>query len=157
MLEELNLTYDILIYPRHLPVATELVVAVPAPAVRPRSSGEAGDSDGRDSGQWERHIRELAESRNVCCKVSGLVTEADWTDGRAIRFRPYLDVAFDCFGADRLLAGSDWPVCTVAADYGRTMSLIDRLSGTRARASERDAVMGGNAVRFWGLPAGELV
>jgi L-fuconolactonase len=106
--------------------------------------------------EWERHIRELAEARNVWCKVSGLVTEADWTRWTASDVRPYLDVAFDCFGAERLLAGSDWPVCTVAAGYGRTMSLLTDYLEHRP-SSERDAVLGGNAARFWGLPAGELV
>ena len=155
LLEALDLTYDILIYPRHLPAAIELVSRFPRqrfvldhlakPEIR---TGEIRE--------WERHIRELAEARNVWCKVSGLVTEADWTRWTAADVRPYLDVAFDCFGAHRLLAGSDWPVCTVAADYGRTMSLLTDYLEHRP-SSERDAVLGGNAARFWGLPAGELV
>jgi L-fuconolactonase len=155
LLEERHLTYDILIYPRHLPAAIELVSRFPRqrfvldhlakPEVR---TGEIRE--------WERHIRELAEARNVWCKVSGLVTEADWTRWTASDVRPYLDVAFDCFGAERLLAGSDWPVCTVAAGYGRTMSLLTDYLEHRP-SSERDAVLGGNAARFWGLPAGELV
>ncbi len=154
-LEALDLTYDILIYPRHLPAAIELVSRFPRqrfvldhlakPEIR---TGEIRE--------WERHIRELAEARNVWCKVSGLVTEADWTRWTAADVRPYLDVAFDCFGAHRLLAGSDWPVCTVAATYGRTMSLLTDYLEHRP-SSERDAVLGGNAARFWGLPAGELV
>jgi L-fuconolactonase len=155
LLEERHLTYDILIYPRHLPAAIELVSRFPRqrfvldhlakPEVR---TGEIRE--------WERHIRELAEARNVWCKVSGLVTEADWTRWTASDVRPYLDVAFECFGAERLLAGSDWPVCTVAAGYGRTMSLLTDYLEHRP-SSERDAVLGGNAARFWGLPAGELV
>ena len=155
LLDELHLTYDILIYPRHLPAALELVSRFPRqrfvldhlakPEIR---TGEIRE--------WERHIRELAGARNVWCKVSGLVTEADWTRWTAADVRPYLDVAFACFGADRLLAGSDWPVCTVAADYGRTMSLLADYLEHRP-SSERDAVLGGNAARFWGLPAGELV
>jgi L-fuconolactonase len=155
LLEELHLTYDILIYPRHLPAAIELVSRFPRqrfvldhlakPEVR---TGEIRE--------WERHIRELAEARNVWCKVSGLVTEADWTRWTASDVRPYLDVAFDCFGAERLLAGSDWPVCTVAAGFGRTMSLLTDYLEHRP-SSERDAVLGRNAARFWGLPAGELV
>jgi L-fuconolactonase len=155
LLEGLHLSYDILIYPRHLPAAIELVSRFPRqrfildhlakPEIR---TGEIRE--------WERGIRELAEAGNVWCKVSGLVTEADWTRWTAADVGPYLDVAFDCFGASRLLAGSDWPVCTVAADYGRTMSLLaDYLE--RRPPSERDAVMGGNAARVWGLPAGELV
>jgi L-fuconolactonase len=149
-LDDLNLTYDILIYPRHLPVAAELAARfrrqrfvldhLAKPDVR---SGEIV--------QWERGLRRLAEFPNVFCKLSGLVTEADWRGWTADQLRPYLDVAFDSFGAYRLLAGSDWPVCTVAADYQRTLAIIDEYLVSRPEA-EREAVMGGNAERFWNLP-----
>lgn len=154
-LEDLNLTYDILIYPKHLPVAAELVSRftgqrflldhLAKPEVR---SGEIRE--------WERGLRRLAESPNVFCKLSGLVTESDWNRWTPDQIRPYLDVAFDSFGAYRLLMGSDWPVCTVAADYGRTISVVDDYLISRPDA-EREAVMGGNADRFWNLKAGELV
>jgi L-fuconolactonase len=150
LLEDRDLTYDILIYPKHLPAAVELVSRfrrqrfvldhLAKPNIR------AGDIR-----EWERGIRELARFPLVFCKVSGLVTEAEWTRWTLDDIRPYLDVAFDCFGAHRLLAGSDWPVCTVAADYGRTMSLIDDYMTDRP-AAERDAVMGENAARLWHLP-----
>ena len=155
LLEDRDLTYDILIYPRHLPAALELVSRftrqrfvldhLAKPEIR---SGEIRD--------WERGIRGLAKHQNVFCKVSGLVTEADWTRWTPGDIHPYLDVVFDCFGAYRLLIGSDWPVCTVAADYVRTISLIEDYMATRP-AAERDAVMGGNAARVWRLHAGELV
>jgi L-fuconolactonase len=154
-LDDLNLTYDILIYPRHLPVAAELASRfrrqrfvldhLAKPDVR---SGEIV--------QWERGLQRLAEFPNVFCKLSGLVTEADWSRWTADQLRPYLDVAFDAFGAYRLLVGSDWPVCTVAADYERTLAVIDQYLVNRPEA-EREAVMGGNAERFWNLKAGELV
>jgi len=150
ILEDLDLAYDILIFPRHLSVALELVARFPRqrfmldhlakPAIRLA-----------EIRQWERHIRELARAPNVFCKASGLVTEADWAEWTPDQVRPYLDVAFDCFGPHRLLIGSDWPVCTVAADYGRTISVVDDYLAGRP-AAERDAVMGGNAARFWGLP-----
>ena len=149
LLEDLNLTYDILIYPRHLPVAAELVSRfrrqrfvldhLAKPDVR---SGEIRE--------WETGLRRLAEFPHVFCKLSGLVTEADWNRWTPEQLRPYLDVAFDCFGAYRLLVGSDWPVCTVAADYGRTISVIDDYLASRPEP-ERAAVMGGNATRFWNL------
>jgi len=155
LLQEFDLTYDILIYPRHLPVAAEFVARFPGqrfvldhlakPEIR---TGEIRT--------WEKGIRGLAGFQNVFCKVSGLVTEADWHRWTRDQLRPYLDVVFDCFGVDRLLAGSDWPVCTVAADYTSTISIIDEYLDGRP-ASERDAVMGGNATRFWRLPAGEPV
>ena len=85
---------------------------------------------------WERGIRELAKYPSVFCKLSGLVTEADWLRWTPDDIRPYLDVAFDCFGAHRLLVGSDWPVCTLAADYGRTISVVDDYMAQRP-AEER--------------------
>jgi L-fuconolactonase len=95
-------------------------------------------------------MRKLAACPNVWCKLSGLVTEADWTAWTPEQLRPYLDVAFDCFGADRLMVGSDWPVCTVASGYTRTMAVVvDYLANRPER--ERDAVLGGNAQRFWNL------
>lgn len=155
LLHEVDLSYDILIKPRHLPVAVEFVsrfgnqrfvldhLAKPAIA-----SGEIRE--------WESEIRKLAQFPHVFCKLSGLVTEADWRNWSQEQIRPYLDVAFDAFGPHRLLAGSDWPVCTVAADYARTFELIETYMAGRPEA-ERHAVMGGNAARLWRLPAGELV
>lgn len=149
-LAEFDLAYDILIYPRHLAAAAEFVARFPAqrfvldhmakPAIR------SGDVDG-----WAAGIRRLAEHPNLYCKVSGLVTEADWEAWTPVQIRPYLDVAFDAFGADRLIAGSDWPVCTVAADYTRTLALVEDYVNERP-AADRDAVLGGNARRFWRLP-----
>jgi L-fuconolactonase len=155
ILEDLDLTYDILIYPKHLPAAIEFVSRfrtqrfVLDHAAKPEiRTGEIR--------RWETLIRELAQAQNVFCKISGLVTEADWTGWTSDDIRPYLDVAFESFGVHRLMAGSDWPVCTVAAGYDRTISLVERYLEGRP-ASERDAVMGGNAARFWRLPAGEPI
>ncbi len=155
LLEDLNLTYDILIYPGQLPLAAEL-------AARFRRQRFVLDHLAKpeiraaEIRAWERDLRRLAECPHVVCKLSGLVTEADWTRWTPAQIRPYLDVAFDCFGAHRLLVGSDWPVCTVAADYVRTISVIDDYLAGRP-AGEREAVMGGNAARIWNLKAGELV
>lgn len=149
LLEEFNLAYDILIYSRHLPVAAEFVerferqrLVLDHLAKPPIKSGEVQE--------WERDVRRLAMSPSVFCKLSGLVTEADWHTWTASDIRPYLDVAFDAFGSERLMIGSDWPVCTVAADYTRTMSLVTDYIAERPRP-EQDAVLGGNAQRFWGL------
>jgi L-fuconolactonase len=149
----LELAYDILIYPRHLGVASEFVARFPhqrfvvdhmaKPEIR------SGEID-----RWERGIRALAEFPNVFCKVSGLVTEANWARWSEQDLRPYLDVVFDAFGPDRLMAGSDWPVCTVAAGYSRTMGVLTHYLSDKPER-ERAAVMGGTAVRFY--KTGELV
>ena len=152
-LAELELAYDILIYPRHLGVASEFVARFPRqrfvvdhmakPEIR------RGEID-----RWERGIRALAEFPNVFCKVSGLVTEANWARWTEQDLRPYLDVVFDAFGPSRLMAGSDWPVCTVAADYSRTMGVLAHYLSDKPEG-DRAAVMGGNAKRFY--KTGELV
>ena len=152
-LAEFGLTYDILIYPRHLSAAAEFVERFPEqrfvldhtakPPIRSRQLQP-----------WESDLRALAKFRNVVCKVSGLVTEAEWSSWKPEDIIPYLDVAFDAFGADRLMFGSDWPVCTVAASYTQVVELVqDYLS--RFSNEVRDAVFGGNAERFWKLGARE--
>jgi L-fuconolactonase len=148
-LDEFGLTYDILIYPRHLPVAAEFVKRFPRhrfvldhlakPYIRKQ-----------EIEPWRSDLRRLAEFPNVYCKISGMVTEADWGTWTAEQIAPYINVALDCFGAERLMMGSDWPVCTVAASYARTMSLmIEFLKGHSD--DERDAILGGTAAKFWRL------
>jgi L-fuconolactonase len=149
VLEEFDLAYDILIYTQHLPIAAEFVRRFPRQrfvldhlAKPPIKSGAVD--------LWARGFRNLAAFPNVCAKVSGLVTEADWQTWKPEDIRPYLDVAFECFGPSRLMIGSDWPVCTVAASFAQVMNLVkDYLN--RYTAEEREAVLGGNAAKFWRL------
>lgn len=149
LLEEFGLAYDILIYSRHLKVAAELVDRFPAQRfvldhlAKPAIRSHAIDA-------WANDLRELAMRPNVWAKLSGLVTEADWSAWTPASLRPYLDVAFECFGVERLMIGSDWPVCTVAGDYAKTMSAVVDYVADRP-AHERDAVLGGNAQKFWNL------
>jgi L-fuconolactonase len=101
---------------------------------------------------WKKGIAELATYPNVFCKLSGLVTEADWNRWKPADMRPYLDVVFERFGANRLMIGSDWPVCTVAGSYSHVIGLVkEYLRGHSEQ--EREAVLGGNAKRFWRLKA----
>jgi L-fuconolactonase len=149
LLEEFGLAYDILVYSRQLPVAAELADRFPGQRFVLDHLGKPDIRAGAID-VWARDLRTLAARPNVWAKLSGLITEADWTTWTPRALRPYLDVAFDCFGAERLMIGSDWPVCTVAGDYARTMSVVmDYVSDRPAR--ERDAVLGGNAQRFWNL------
>ncbi len=147
--EAQGLAFDLLIHPRHLPIAAELVARFPGlrfvldhlakPDIR---NGEIGN--------WQRQLRKLASFPNVLCKLSGLVTEADWKAWTPEQMRPYLDVAYELFGPWRLMIGSDWPVSTVAADYAQTMELVEDYLKDRP-AAEQAAVLGGNAQRFWAL------
>ncbi|HTP67702.1 MAG TPA: amidohydrolase family protein [Dongiaceae bacterium] len=150
MLEEFALAYDILIYTKHLRVAAKFVSKFPRQkfvldhlAKPPIKSGKLDE--------WERGIREIAKFPNGMAKVSGLATEADWTTWRPEQIRACLDVALECFGAQRLMIGSDWPVCTVAGTYERVVGLAMEYLRERCSAEEAEAVLGGNAARFYGL------
>jgi len=150
-LEEFDLTYDILIYTKHLQVAAEFVERFPRQrfvldhlAKPPIRSGEI------DS--WSRGIRRLANFPNVFCKLSGLVTEADWQRWQPAHIAPFLDVAFESFGPDRLMIGSDWPVCLVAAPYTQAVNVVKAYLMAQ-KPEALDAILGGNAQKFWRLRA----
>jgi L-fuconolactonase len=150
-LEEFDLAYDILIYTKHLPVAAEFVERFPKQRfvldhlAKPAIKIQEVES-------WAAGIRRLAAFPNVSCKLSGLVTEADWQRWKPEDFTPYLDIAFEAFGTSRLMIGSDWPVCLVAGSYNRTIDVVkDYLK--QHNAEIREAVLGENARRFWKLKA----
>jgi|SRR5579864_145955 len=151
LLEEFDLTYDILIYTKHLPVAAEFVERFPRQRfvldhlAKPAIKIQEVES-------WTAGIRRLASFPNVSCKLSGLVTEADWQHWKPEEITPYLDIAFATFGASRLMIGSDWPVCLVAGSYSRTMDVLKSYLQCHP-AETRDAVLGENARRFWRLKA----
>jgi L-fuconolactonase len=144
-----GLAYDILIDPRQLPAALELVKRFPTqPFVLDHLAKP--DIKGQVLEPWAGQVRKLAASRNVFCKVSGLVTEADWPRWKPEDMIRYLDVVLEAFGPDRLMIGSDWPVCLLAGDYGRVMSLVETYL-TRLPPSAVEAVRGGTATRFYRL------
>lgn len=144
-----DLTYDILIYPSQLKAALHLVRAIPdvnfvidhmaKPHIRKQ-----------EINRWSNFMAEIAKNKNTCCKVSGLVTEADWKSWSPKDSFPYLDVVFEHFGPDRLLFGSDWPVCLVAADYGQVKTLIEEYVAPWGE-EVRQKVFGANAVKFYRL------
>ncbi len=148
-LAEFDLTYDILIYPAQLSVAAEFIRRFPRPRFVLDHLAKPLIKTGILQ-PWEADMRKLAQFPNVFCKLSGLVTEADWKAWKPEQFAPYLDVVLECFGPDRLMIGSDWPVCTVAASYTQTMDVVIDFLGKYPR-EVRDAVLGGSASRFWRL------
>lgn len=149
MLAEFDLTYDLLLFPKHLPVAIDVVSRFPdqrfvldhlaKPPIK-----------AREIDAWARDIVRLAALPNVCAKLSGLVTEADWQAWAPADLRPYLDVALDCFGANRLMVGSDWPVCTLAGEYGPVMDVFTAFAEEQP-PEDRAAILGGTAAKFWRL------
>ncbi|MCW2643562.1 MAG: amidohydrolase [Dactylosporangium sp.] len=101
---------------------------------------------------WASQIRQLATHENITCKLSGLVTEADWAGWGPESLRPYVEVVVEAFGPQRLMFGSDWPVCLLASSYGRWMATVDELI-SQLSDDERAAITGATARRFYGIPA----
>jgi len=149
VLADFDLAYDILIYPRHLAVAAEFARRFPGQRFVLDHMAKPSIKSG-EIHSWAQGIRELGAQENVFCKLSGLVTEADWQHWKAEQIRPYLDIAFEHFGPDRLMIGSDWPVCTVAASYGQVIEVVEDYL-TQHTADVREALLGRNAARFWRL------
>ena len=148
-LHQHGLTYDLLLYPNQLPAAIELVGLVPEqPFVvdhlaKPRIV--AGEIE-----SWEPRIRAIARHENVCCKVSGMVTEAARQGWKRDDFTPYLDVVLEAFGPERLMFGSDWPVCLLAGEYA-DVAAIPRDYFSRLSVTEQRMIWGDTAARFYGL------
>ncbi len=144
-----DFTYDILIYPSQLKAALHLVRELPDVKFVIDHLAKPYVKKGEIT-RWSNWMAEIAKQPNVHCKLSGLVTEADWHGWSKKDLFPYLDVAFEQFGPDRLMFGSDWPVCLVAADYTQVKTLIENYVepwGEEVRAK----VFGGNAVSFYNL------
>jgi L-fuconolactonase len=148
---EFGFAYEILIYPKQLPAAIELVSRFPEQrfvvnhAAKPLIKSGAREP-------WAAYMRTIAQNENIYCKVSGLVTEADWVHWNPQDIHPYLDVVFEAFGPERLMFGSDWPVCLLAATYQQAKRLIETYVEIHA-AEHKSDIFSGNAIRFYGLKA----
>lgn len=148
-LDRFDLAYDILVYARQLPAAVAFARRFPRQRFVLDHLGKP-NVRGNGHRDWKGHIDALAALPNVWCKLSGLVTEADWRAWTPGQLRPYLDGALEAFGPSRLMIGSDWPVCLVAATYGDTMALVRDTLGEYS-PDERAAVLGRTAQEFWRL------
>ena len=148
-LKAFGLTYDILIFPKQLPAAIELVKQFPEQPFVLDHIAKPIIKDGVIS-PWDKQIRELAKFENLTCKVSGMVTEANWTGWQPTDFRPYLDVVFEAYGEDRVMYGSDWPVCKLAGSYRQVYGLAEEYVSSFS-AEAREKFFGGVASAFYGL------
>jgi L-fuconolactonase len=148
-LRRLNYTFDILVYPRQLPAAIELVEKIPDQRFVLDHMAKPGIRAGEIE-WWTRQMRVLAANPNVYCKASGLVTEADWHNWLDSEFTPYLDAVFDVFGPDRIMFGSDWPVCLLAGTYGKVKELLSKYV-RQLPIDQQKKIFGLNAVSFYGL------
>ncbi len=148
-LRQFNLAYDILIFPKQLPAAIQLAANFPEQRFVLDHIAKPFIRDGTLS-PWREQIRELAKAPNVWCKISGMVTEAKWDGWKADDFRPYLDVVFAAFGADRLMFGTDWPVCTLAGSYTQVHQLADDYFENHSPEAQA-RFLGGTASEFYRL------
>lgn len=148
-LETLGLVYDLLVYERQLAEAIEFVDRHPQQIFVLDHIAKPLIREGVLE-PWATHIHDLAQRKNVWCKVSGLVTEADWQTWTPAQLKPYLDVVVEAFGSERLMAGSDWPVCLVASSYSRWFAVLKEYFAEFSHA-EREAVFGTTAAKIYGL------
>ncbi|HZB13269.1 MAG TPA: amidohydrolase family protein [Chryseolinea sp.] len=148
-LREFGYTYDILIFPDQLAYTIEFVKAFPDQPFVLDHIAKPYIKDKKIEG-WKKDIEALAAFENVYCKVSGMVTEAHWKDWTKEDFLPYLDVVSQSFGATRLMYGSDWPVCLVAASYQEVFELAQNYF-SKFSSHEQDLIFGENAIRFYNL------
>lgn len=144
-----DFTYDILIYPSQLKAALHLVREVPEVNFVIDHIAKPYIKDQKIN-TWSNFMAEIAKLPNVSCKVSGMITEADWHNWSKKDFFPYLDIVFEHFGPDRLMYGSDWPVCLVAGSYSQVRNLVEDYVAPWGEAVHQK-VFGQNAVRFYNL------
>lgn len=155
LLHKYHFTYDLLIFPHHLPYAKKLVACFPQQRFVIDHIAKPNIKE-QDIALWKKHIREIASFDNVYCKISGMVTEARWQQHTYADFVPYLDVITEAFGIDRVMYGSDWPVCLLSASYAQVLNLVQRYFSAYS-ASEQALFFGGNASHFYGLAPAETL
>ncbi len=148
-LKEFDFTYDILIYADQLKYIPQLVAAFPEQKFVIDHLAKPNIKKG-EIYNWTKEMMSVAVHENVYCKISGMVTEADWKHWKLNNFIPYIDVVCEAFGADRIMFGSDWPVCLVAASYNEMLNIVTEYFSTFTH-QEQTAFFGGNATQFYNL------
>ncbi|MBS1503558.1 MAG: amidohydrolase family protein [Bacteroidetes bacterium] len=149
LLNQYGFTYDILIYPNHIKYASKLVAEFPEQKFVVDHLAKPYIKK-KEIIPWKEDMEELAQYQNVYCKVSGMLTEADWYGWRTEDFTPYLDVVFKAFGTYRVMYGSDWPVCVIAGGYNRALEIL-QIYVSKLSYQEQEQFFGGNAVSFYNL------
>lgn len=148
-LNNFRLTYDILIYPDQLAFCNDLVKEFPEQQFVIDHLAKPGIKNGNIK-DWAKQVKDIAVNENVYCKISGMVTEADWKNWKPKDFTPYIDVVVESFGINRIMFGSDWPVCLVAADYEQVLNIVQEyFSGFTS--AEQEKFFSGNAIKFYQL------
>jgi L-fuconolactonase len=146
-LREFDLTYDLLLFPKHLAIAAQLVEEFPEQPFVLDHIAKPSIAEQLFS-PWQKDLLQLAKFPNVFCKLSGMVTEAQWKQWRPQDFHRYLDIVFAAFGWSRLMIGSDWPVCTLSGEYGVVMQIV--MDYVQKYSLEAQAAMlGDTCARFY--------
>ncbi len=148
-LAEYGLTYDLLLYPFHLPLAIDLVEQFPKQLFVLDHIGKP-QIGARLLSPWRVQIMRLGSCENVYCKLSGMVTETEWGLWKPDDFKEYLDVVLEAFGPKRVMVGSDWPVCTISGSYNATIDIVEQYI-TGFSHEDQEAIMGDNCVRFYNI------
>ena len=149
LLAKYNFTYDILIFTDQIKYAEEMVNAFPNQKFIVDHLAKP-DIKNQNISAWEKDIKAIAKHENTFCKVSGMVTEADYNNWKQEDFTAYLDVVFECFGTKRLLYGSDWPVCNVAGGYQKALNILTNYTQQLTK-NEQALFFGENACSFYNL------
>jgi len=144
-----NFTYDLLIYHHQLEEALKFVHHLPNVKIVVDHIAKPSIKTGEKT-HWELNMAAMATFKNVYCKISGMVTEADWKNWKHEDFTPYLDEVFEAFGVNRIMYGSDWPVCQVAANYDQQLAIVQQYI-SKLSPAEKQSVMGENAKTFYNL------
>ncbi len=140
-------TYDLLLRTIHLPSALKLVDRFPAQKFVIDHIAKP-DNDRSDWNAWTSGMQAIAQRPNVYCKLSGLVTEGNWQNWKSEDFTPFLDEVVNAFGVERLMIGSDWPVCTLAAGYGSAMNIVENWA-SKFSDYEREGLLGKTCSEFY--------
>lgn len=148
LLSQYNLCYDLLIFEKHIPQTIQFVDQHPGLPMVVDHIAKPRIQHGNFDLRWEKNIRQLAERDNVCCKLSGMVTEVVGDEWDVELLKPYFDVVLEAFGPDRLMFGSDWPVCLLRAEYLDWVGTVESMISTLSE-SEQAGIMGENAKRFY--------
>lgn len=149
VLEKHGVPFDLLFYVKHLRHVPELARRLPNLRFVIDHLAKPHVKDQRTD-DWLPHFRAAATFPNVYCKLSGMVTEADWTRWKAADLKPYVQAALESFGPERLMFGSDWPVCELAGTYGQVVDALREALGPLSDR-ERTLIFGDVAARFYGL------
>jgi L-fuconolactonase len=148
-LKQFNYTYDILIFSDQLPYTIQFVESFPGQKFVIDHLAKPYIKDKKIAG-WKEDIQRVAASKNVYCKISGMVTEASWQSWKEEDFIPYMDVVVNAFGTDRIMFGSDWPVCLTAARYDEVVNIVKDYFSSFTQ-NEQGNLFGQNAIKFYNL------